>query len=460
MKLMFKTYCKFAKMIKMINNKILIPLACLLLPVLGVGQSLLEKEAAVKLALENNYNIQIVNNQLDIATNNTDILNSGYLPTISANAGGTMDIGGLKITFADGNVQNISAGATQRYNASLGANYIIYDGKRRYYNLENLKVARSIAELNVRQSVETVLLQLLSAYYEVAKITLDVRAQQETLEVSRKRLQRAQYQFDYGQGSRLNVLNAEVDINRDSINFRNLERLLANTKRNLNVILNNSVSNDFEVDTTVLYTRNLNLADLVTKAKANNVELLIADQNIYQSNFNLKQFEANKLPRLSSNLSYGWNLTDNPLSDNPNPFQTDLIRSNGLNLGLSASWNIFDGGSTRTQVQNAKVTIETQELNRASLDQIIERDVINAWESYQNALFVLEAEAKNLETNNINFRYTEDQYQIGQISSVEYRQAQLNLLNATRSYNQAKFDAKVLELNLLQLSGELIGAQY
>ncbi len=444
----------------MINNKVFIPLFCVLFPVWGISQPLLEKTTAVKLALEKNYNIQMVSNQLEIAKNNTEIFNTGYLPTVSANAGGTMDFGGTKITFADGHEQIISAAATQRYNASLGANYIIYDGKRRYYNLENLKVARSIAELNVRQSVEGVILQLLSAYYDVAKVTLDVRAQEETLEVSRKRLQRAQYQFDYGQGSRLNVLNAEVDINRDSINYRNLERLLANSKRNLNVILNDGISNDFQVDTTVLYTRDMELAELVAKAKTNNIELLIAEQNIYQSNFSLKQFEANKLPTLSSSLSYRWSLTDNPLSDNPSPFITDLIRNNGINLGLTAAWNIFDGGVTRTQVQNAKVAIETQQLNKADLEQIIERDVINAWESYQNALFVLKAEEKNLETNGINFRYTEDQFQIGQISSVEYRQAQLNLLNARRSYNQAKFDAKIIELSLLQLSGELIGAQY
>lgn len=444
----------------MINNKILIPLGLLLFPFWGYGQIILEKTEAVKLALERNYNLQMAANQLEIADNNTGLLNSGYLPTVSANAGGTLDFGGTKITFADGNVQDIQAAATQRYNASIGANYVIFDGKRRYYNLENLKVARSIAELNMRQNVETVLLQLLSVYYDVARTTLDVKAQQETLEVSRKRLQRAQYQFDYGQGSRLNVLNAEVDINRDSINFKNLERLLANAKRNLNVILNNETALDFQVDTLVLYTSNLQLQELLAKAKSNNVALLISHQNVYQSNYTLKQFESNKMPTVSSNLSYGWNLTNNPLSDNPNPFQTDLIRSNGLNLGVTASWNIFDGGSTRAQVQNAKISIENQELNKASLEQAIERDVINAWDSYQNALFVLEAEQQNLETNKINFQYTEDQFQIGQISSVEYRQAQLNLLNAQRSLNQAKFDAKVLELNLLQLSGELIGAQY
>lgn len=424
------------------------------------AQELLDKNEAVKQALENNYNLQIINKQLDIAKNNTSIYNSGFLPTVSANAGGSIDLGGSKITFADGNTQKLNAAATKRTNASVGANYVIYDGKRRAYNMENLKVARTIAELNVRQSIEGTLLQLFNAYYDIARTTQDVYAQEQTLEVSKRRLQRAQYQFDYGQGTKLNVLNAEVDVNRDSINYNNLKRLLANAKRNLNLVLRNDLNADFTVDTLVLYTADLTLEGLLQNARDNNIDLLLADQNIYQSNYNLKIVKTNKLPTVGSSLSYAWNLTDNPLSDTPSPFQSDLIRNNGLSIGLTASWNIFDGGTTRTNIQNAKVAIESQELNKSALELEIDRDVINAWETYQNALYVLEAEQQNLETNKRNFRYTDEQFQIGQISSVEYRQAQLNLLNATRNFNRAKYDAKVLELSLLQLSGQLIGAQY
>jgi outer membrane protein TolC len=424
------------------------------------AQVILEKDAAFQQVLENNFDLQIVNKQLEIANNNTSIFNTGYLPTVSSSVGATFDLGGSKVTFADGHTQKLNAASTKRTNASIGANYLIYDGKRRAYNLENLKAGRTIAELNVRQSIEFTMLQLFSTYYDIAKITQDVFAQEQTLEVSKKRMQRAQYKFDYGQGSRLSVLNAQVDVNRDSINYNNLQRLLANAKRNLNVIMQNDINNDFEVDTTVLYTSGLFLEDLLQNTKINNIQLLLAEQNIYQSDYRLKLAEANLLPTVGANLSYSWNLTDNPLSDNPSPFQSDLIRSNGLGLGVTASWNIFDGGTTRTNIQNAKITIESQQLNKAALSQEIERDVVNAWETYQNALYVLQAENKNLETNRRNFRYTDEQFQIGQVSSVEYRQAQLNLLNATRNYNQAKFNAKVFELSLLQLSGQLIGAQY
>ena len=45
----------------------------------------------------------------------------------------------------------------------------------------------------------------------------------------------------------------------------------------------------------------------------------------------------------------------------------------------------------------------------------------------------------------------------GQISSIEFRQAQVNLLNAHLALNRAKYTAKIAELAVLQISGDLGG---
>ena len=63
-------------------------------------------------------------------------------------------------------------------------------------------------------------------------------------------------------------------------------------------------------------------------------------------------------------------------------------------------------------------------------------------------------------TSENNFERTKEQFKIGQVNSIEFRQAQLNLLNAELSRNQAKYDAKLAELQLLQLSGELLNVQF
>lgn len=46
------------------------------------------------------------------------------------------------------------------------------------------------------------------------------------------------------------------------------------------------------------------------------------------------------------------------------------------------------------------------------------------------------------------------------VNSIEFRQAQLNLLNAELSRNQAKFATKLAELDLLQISGQLLDVEF
>ncbi|MCB0374233.1 MAG: TolC family protein, partial [Muricauda sp.] len=75
-------------------------------------------------------------------------------------------------------------------------------------------------------------------------------------------------------------------------------------------------------------------------------------------------------------------------------------------------------------------------------------------------LFVLQTQEKNVQTNTNNFNRTEEQFKLGQVTSIEFRQAQLNLINAINAKNAAKYDAKLAELQLLQLSGQLLDAQF
>ena len=107
-----------------------------------------------------------------------------------------------------------------------------------------------------------------------------------------------------------------------------------------------------------------------------------------------------------------------------------------------------------------RIALENESL---SMDQTLlnlDRNLNNAWTSYQTALFIMMAQNKNLETNQRNFERTKEQYNLGQITSIAFRQAQLNLLNAQVNYNNARYSAKKFELGLLQLSGDLLQANF
>jgi len=279
------------------------------------------------------------------------------------------------------------------------------------------------------------------------------------LSISKDRSLREKYNYEYGQNTQLDVLNSEVDVNNDSISLLNISRELSNAKRDLNVVLGRSVTTDFEVDTIVNYVLDLNYDNLLKSAKENNVLLLQADKNVELSNYDLKINKSGWMPVIGVNGAYGWNNL-NVDTDNGNAFSLASQTSKGINAGLNLTWNIFDGGSTKTRVDNAKIAIDNSEIQKEQIEQDLERNVANAWETYQNALFILQAEQKNVDTNKRNFSRSEEQFKLGQIISVEFRLAQVNLLNAVNNLNKAKYAAKIAELRLLQLSGQLLGADY
>ena len=194
---------------------------------------------------------------------------------------------------------------------------------------------------------------------------------------------------------------------------------------------------------------------LLEQALDQNVTIRLNRGLLRTSEFDVNINQANFMPSLNMNLSYNWN----DRSFDPSSFfqhQTVI----GPTAGLSMAWDIFDGGLTKTRVQNARIALENQQVSLQQARQFIERDVNNAWGFYRNARFVVQAEGKNLETNQRNFDRTMEQYNLGQITSIEFRQAQLDLLRAQLNFNQAKYEAKTAELALLQLAGTLQDAEF
>ena len=418
------------------------------------AQKLVSVSEAIELALENNYGIKIISNNKEIAKNNAGVLNSGYLPTVTSSSGATFNRDNLEAEFANGESTALNGAKSSRYNASINLNYTLFDGLGRYYDYKRLKETYKLSELQARETIENTIAQLYVVYYNVAQVTENVTVLEKTLTISKDRITRANYQFEYGQGTMLNVLNAQVDINNDSINLINAKQQLVNTKRDLNVVLGNVISSEFRVDTTIDFKLNIDQNDLANKVKSNNVNLLQLDKNIMINTFIVKANKSGYLPSLGLTGSYGWNKGNN------NAASFVAVSTNtGLSGGLSLSWNLFDGGATATRVTNAKIELENRSLEKESMVIDIERNFNNAWDDYQNKLTIFQVQENNIITSTNNFNRTQEKYKLGQATSIEFRQAQLNLINSELNRNQAKYAAKIAELTVLQLSGELLNIE-
>jgi outer membrane protein TolC len=419
------------------------------------AQEVLTKQEAITQMLDNNFGIQLAENQLDIADNNQDILNSGYLPSLTGNAGANYTKDDQDVTFRDGESNSITGAETTRYNASVNFNYVLFDGLGRFWNYKSLKEEYNLSSLQARETIELTLLQLFTVYYEVARLTENEQVLKQTYGNTQQRLKRAEYSFEYGQVNKLEVLNAEVDIVNDSINLLNTRQLLENAKRDLNVVINTDLDRNFDVDTLVDFTNQIQLENYVNSADANNVNLLQAEKNITISDYDYKASKAVFLPSIGLTGSYGWNEGNFPVTS----FATSSTTT-GVSGGVSLSWDLFDGGRGITTTRNAKIQYDNQQLVKEQIKKEVTRDIYNARGNYQNRLNVLDLQKKNISTAKNNFERSSEQYKLGQITSVELRQSQVNLLNAQTSTNLAKYDAKLAELELLQLTGQLLNIEF
>ncbi|MDT0606795.1 TolC family protein [Croceitalea rosinachiae] len=437
-----------------------------LVQIISAQEKVLSKEEAVKLALENNFGIIIAKNNVEVAENNKNILNSGFLPSITGNAGAnyqrddsTFEFPGQFITDEDGNQvprpdTDLYKAEAQRYNAGLTANYTLFDGLGRLYDYKRLKEEYNLSELQARETIETTILQLFTVYFEVARLSENIGVLEETFSNTKNRLQRAEYSFEYGQNNKLDVLNAEVDLVNDSINLMNERQTFKNTQRDLNVLLNQELIKVFRVDTTIVFTDPLTLDNYLNEGERNNIRMLQAEKNVMINDYSLKAGKSVFLPTIGLTGSYGWNLNQSA----PSAFFPGINTNNTRNfaLGANLTWNLFDGGSGITQVKNAKILLDSQDTLQEQIEQEVKRDIANAKGNYENRLEVFRLQEQNVNTATNNYNRSNERYKLGQITSVELRQAQLNLLNAKTSKNLAKYNAKLAELELLQLTGQLL----
>ena len=125
-----------------------------------------------------------------------DVLNSGFLPSLTGSQPEEILTARIRKDNLQTGKQGRQKGAeTRRYNASINMDYVLFDGLR---DKAFQELSDPVGELEVRQTIQTTLLQLFSVYYEVARLEENNASLRETLDISRNQIERARYQFEYG----------------------------------------------------------------------------------------------------------------------------------------------------------------------------------------------------------------------------------------------------------------------
>ena len=414
-------------------------------------EGILTIERVIGLALEQNHDIRVARYDMAISANNVIPGNAGLLPRVDATAGHNRGRSDTELEFATPDVPPIDvSGATSTTNdASVGLTYTLFDGLGNVYRFRQLKQFNYLTELQSRITIENTLILAISSYLEAARQRENFNIAQQTVDISRERLERAQTRYEYGNALKIDVLTAEVDLNRDSVSLSQVELALRNAKRDLNLFLGREPGTAFDLSGELILNENRPVDDILMGAQARNAALLLAQSNLGNADLDVKIAKADLYPKLNLVGSYGYTKTENDAS---------FIKSQsslGLQGGVSLTFDIFDGKRKRTVINNAKLNQESQLVLVEKTKMEVEKDIMNAYDTYQNSLFLLRSEENNLATTQLNFERTKEAYNLGQVTNTQLRDAQINLITAEVNINNLANSAKLAEVELLRLAGDL-----
>lgn len=432
-------------------NKVLIYLFLFFLASPWVrAQELLTVEEAVKIALENNYQIRIASNMLEIDKTGVNIGNAGMLPVVGATLNSNNSIQNSSQTRADGNLVELDNAKNNSLNYGVGLDWTIFDGFRMFARYDQLKELEKLGEAQLKQAVLTRVSDVMIGYYDLVQQHQQLVALDSTIVISEQRLKLANNRFSIGKASKLEVLNAQVDLNTDLTLMLRQKEMIANSKIRLNEILARDTRIDFNVIEEISLDEPLSLPQLESLAEKQNPVLQAAIINKNIARLDLKQIKAERYPSIIVSTGYVFNESESSLGF------TTSAESQGWNYGLSARLKIFEGFTQNQNEKIARIRLDNSALVIEEQKQTLKSQLGTAYQSYLTNISLIELEKSNEAIAKDNLDITIEKFKIGTIPTIEFRTAQLNYIRAIVRYSDAKFQAKLSEISLKEFAGILL----
>lgn len=442
----------------MMKTRYNILIVLVLVSAFAKAQETLSIADAVAISLEKNYDIRVAKLDTVVSGNNATVGNAGLLPSVYADGGYSFQKNDTDLEIAmfndDGGQDvipiSVDGAETEVITASITAEYTLFDGLGGYHRLDLLRNLNDQTRLQTQFQIENTVLNTVILYLNVAVQQENLAISEEQLNISNERLRRVESKFNFGAGNRTAVLNAEVDVKNDSVALRQNQLRYKLAKNDLNTFMGRDTKIAFVVESVVEFYPLISKQMLEDEVIANNTRLRLSNEGLEIAETDLQVQKAERFPKVFLNGGYNYQDQTNDAG------QLLSQQFNGWNVGAGIRLNIFDGNRVNRSISNAKIAIEQSELQKDKVKLEVLRDFENAFTEYEQAQQDLLIEQSNLKTFEQNFERSQLDYQNGQITNTQLRDAQLDLSNAKFRIIQATYEVKRLETQVLQLTGAML----
>ena len=403
-------------------------------------------EGCIERALEANYSIIISGNSLEISRNNVTL--APFLPTISASSRQSANSGVQRnINEAGNRVKSTASGNSVINGANL--NWRLFDGLSMFATRDKQEELLRQGEYNFRAVSENLVMKISSQYFNIISLQNRFKLLNEVASISKERYEQALIKYNIGSGSGLEQMQAKIYLNSDSSSLLQATENIKNAYIELFKLMNIPLDSKYAIKDTIISEPQLDVAHLLSNADKNNTTLLALRAGEEVARLDTRIAKASRYPVID--LSAGYNYNFNQSGYYPSRYN----ESNGLNWGFSLSVPIFSGNEINRRVKNAKIQQENARLTYEQERQELMSELHQLYNIYQYHLRMIEFEEENREAALLNLEAARERYRLGSLSGIEFRDIQLSYLNSADRRLNAIYQAKISEITLHLMAGEL-----
>lgn len=418
------------------------------------AQEQITLEQVVALALEKNYDVRLAQNTSTTARVNDSYSIAALLPQLNAVGSTSWTNNDQKFEFDD-ETRNVSGKAKSNNVAgSLQLVWTLFDGTKMFATRERLNEIATQGELNVKNQMVNSIAGVIGNYYSIVRQKQQLKAIQEQMSVNEERVKLAERKLQVGSGGKPELLQAKVDLNAQRTLSIQQEALLTQLKDQLNGLVGLQLPATYDVSDSIIINLDLKQEEIAEDIENKNFTLQAAKVDLRIARLFLYERRAERSPIINLNGAYNYTQTDN--TKLINPFSAVYTQNNGLNYGLSVTLPLLNGFNSHRQVQQAKITLNRQQLLYDQQKQQINIGVKNAYVNYDNAKKVLLIEEENILLAKENVVIALESFKRGIATFIELRTAQQSLADGYNRLITARYNAKIAETELLRLNGGLL----
>ncbi len=423
------------------------------------GQTTLTAKQAVFYALENNFSIQIAEQQTSITQKNNTWGEAGLYPTVSLNVGfnnGIQDNTNNPFTFTPGII------LSQGFSPSLSANWNIFSGFAVRIAKDRLEQLEQQSQGNAIVIIETTIQDVLKAYYTAQLQKQRMELFNTLKDYSKKRYKYYEIKDKYAKSNSLELLQFRNQFLTDSSNYVLQQISYNNAVRNLLFLMNpteespvesfpvltDQLQNDFPV---------FELSQLKEDIRSNNQNLknqyialeLQKTNTSFQKSFLYPtlSFQAGVTP------SYNW-LRD--IKNDQLNINTQVLSYYG---NLNLRYTVFNNYKTKRAVEVSRIQEEIAQLNVESMEKSMDNAIINMMELYNLRLQLLSISEENLQYATKAYELAKSRFETGTLSSMDLSTFQNNYQNTLILHYENQFNLLDTYLEIYKMTGKL-GLEY